>query len=181
MLIKSYGEFWNPDIIDWGSKGKGNSGSLMGKVKLEKTEGGTSKKYSTIINFWNAKGIYVLYNDYEPIYVGKAFLTPLGIRLRDHLTDRLAGRWEMFSWFSLSIIRQTKNDVSQPGKRTINPETINNTLEALAIIISDPKLNRRRESIKDAVEAIQSERPDQWTIRHYLEKILENTEPKNNQ
>ena len=163
MLVKCYGQLWNPDIIDWVASG-GGGGKLLGDIKRN------GKKHQ--INFWAAKGIYVLHSDYRSIYVGKAFGTSIGSRLRDHLTDRLAGRWDMFSWYSVSSPRITKRDVSQPGQRWLKPETVINTLEALAILIADPTLNRRREALKDAFEATQLEGAMPKTIRSYLQEIL---------
>ena len=163
MLVKCYGQLWNPDIIEWGGAGAG-AGKLFGNIKY--------KRAKRQINFWEAKGIYVLHSDYKSIYVGKAFSTSIGSRLRDHLTDRHAGRWDMFSWYSVSSPRFTQQDVSQPGQRQLKPQTVINTLEALAILIADPALNRRRETLKDAYEATQPDGAKPRTIRNYLQEIL---------
>ena len=165
-LIKCYGEFWNPDLVDWGKKGSGNKGSLVGKIKPTNLH----------IDFWEGRGIYVLHDNFKAIYVGKAFGTSLGNRLRDHLSDRLAGRWDMFSWFSTSAVRTTQKDVSRPAQRQIKPETIVNTMEALAILIADPALNRKREALPNAYEAEQVSSPTPQTIRHYLHQILSKLE-----
>lgn len=167
MLIKAYGSFWNPEIIDWGSPGPGKGGKLEGSVRFDD---GTRKD----IDFWDARGIYVLHRDFQSIYVGKAFGTNIGRRLRDHLTDRLAGRWDMFSWYSVSAPRKIEGGVTKPGKRQIAPDTYIDTFEALAILISDPPLNRKRESLKGAFEVAQKEQPHPRTLRSYLEEILEN-------
>jgi len=161
MFIKSYGQMWNPDIVNWNGTG---TGKLIGNIKRDKSWIG--------IDFWNAKGIYVLHSDFKSIYVGKAFSTSIGKRLQDHLADRLAGRWDMFSWYSVSGPRITRRDVSQPGQRLVKPEIITDTLEALAILIADPALNRKREKLKHAYEAFQPENATPMTIRTYLEKIL---------
>jgi hypothetical protein len=171
MLIKSYGLYWNPDIIDWGSVGAGNSGELTGVIKR--------KKKSHEINFWEARGIYVLHADFKSVYVGKAYRTSIGKRLRDHLSDRFAGRWDMFSWFSISNPRITQADVSTPGQRQLGPEVITSTLEALAILVSDPALNRKRESLSDAYEALQPKGAKPKTIRNYLEELLEHATRNN--
>lgn len=163
MLVKCYGQFWNPDIIEWGGDGSGD-GKLLGDIKREE------KKHE--IDFWSAKGIYVLHSDFKSIYVGKAFKTSIGKRLRDHLADRMAGRWDMFSWYSVSRPRITQGDVSQPGQRQLTPDTIINTLEALAILVADPALNRKRESLKDAFEATQPSGAKPRAIRNYLQEIL---------
>jgi hypothetical protein len=151
--------------VDWGAVGAGNSGSLTGVIRRKK------KKHE--INFWDARGIYVLHADFKSVYVGKAIQTTIGKRLRDHLSDRFAGRWDMFSWFSISNPRITTKDVSTPGQRQIGPQIITSTLEALAILVADPALNRKRESLSGAYEAVQPKDAKPKTIRSYLEELLE--------
>jgi len=166
MLIKAYGTFWNPEMVDWGSRGRGLGGKLIGTVTFE-------DKTKKDIDFWNAKGIYVLHSDFKSVYVGKAHGTSIGKRIRDHLTDRLAGRWDMFSWYSVSAPRKIQGGVTIPGKRQIGPDTYIDTFEALAILISDAPLNRKRESLKNAFEVPQKEQPHPKSLRSYLEEILE--------
>lgn len=163
MLIKTYGEYWNPDIIEWGGDGDGD-GKLLGKIKKDRNWHN--------IDFWDARGIYVLHSEFKAIYVGKSEKTTIGMRLRDHLTDRLAGRWDMFSWYSVCKPRFTQGDVSSPGQAQFKPADVISTLEALAILIADPSLNRKRETLKGAYEAIQPDNVNKKTIRHYLEDIL---------
>jgi hypothetical protein len=163
VLIKAFGSYWNPDIVDWGKKGPGNKGSLPGKAKIN------SKTLT--VDLWEAKALYVLSDEFRCVYVGKAFERPLGPRLRDHLTDRFAGRWDMFSWFSISNITK-KGNISSPGQRQVGPVVVMNTLEALAILVADPALNRKRESIPSGLEVTQSKTPHPKTVRHYLETIL---------
>lgn len=163
MIIRAFGQYWNPEIVSWGKKGPGNQGKLVGKVKID------TLTYN--IDFWNAIGIYILHDSFRPIYVGKAFGTKIGPRLRDHLTDRFAGRWDMFSWFTLSTINTTTCSTRDPGTRQLSPTTVTDTLEALAILATDAPLNRRRESIPSAIEAIQP-KGDPRTVRNYLEALL---------
>ncbi|WP_022835036.1 GIY-YIG nuclease family protein [Salisaeta longa] len=165
MLIRAYGTFWNPEIVDWGSVGRSNKGSLPGEVRID------GETYT--IDFWEGKGIYVLHDNFQTVYVGKAFGTDLGKRIRDHLTDRLTDRWDSFSWFTLSTVNKTYANLRAPGKRHLAPETVNDTLEALAILITDPPLNRRMEGIPDAYEAEQVEDGAPRALRSYLEEILE--------
>jgi hypothetical protein len=82
----------------------------------------------------------------------------------------------MFSWFSISKINTTSKNVAEPGTRQVAQDTVNNTLEALAILIADPKLNRRRESLPAAERAVQVASPHPRTIRSYLERILKHLE-----
>jgi len=168
MLIRAYGLLWNPDAVDWGSVGRGNRGSLLGKIRRD---GSTHE-----IDFWDAHGVYVLLDQFRPIYIGQAGKGGLGPRLRDHLSDRFAGRWDMFSWFSMSTTNVTTSNVRAPGKRTLKPKTVLDTLEALGILLADPPLNRKRESVPDADLAEQSKSPHPKTVRHYLETILKKLE-----
>ncbi len=164
MLIKSYGEFWNPYLTDWASQ------NLEGKAKLEVVRRGKRVRQMHEINFWDAKGIYVLINDFKPVYVGKS--DHLGRRIADHLVDRFAGRWDMFSWYSVCRANTTSGTTSQPDNRRLSMDTIIQTLEALGILIADPALNRKRESIPDATEYEQVATSNPKSVREYLELIL---------
>jgi hypothetical protein len=111
MLIRAFGLLWNPDTVDWGKRGAGNKGNLKGKIKRN--------GHTYTIDFWEAQGLYVLHADFKAIYVGKADSKRLGPRLRDHLVDRFARRWDMVSWFSLSTVAITHKGVRAPGVRQI--------------------------------------------------------------
>ena len=160
-LIHFYGELWNPDIIDWGTRGAGNKGEMRGKFKRDKK---TSE-----VNFWEQRGIYALYLDFQLVYVGQVFDGPLGKRLRDHLTDRFGGRWDMFSWFGASTVKQKTCQI--PGQRQLRPQTVINTLEAVLISTANPPLNRKRNSIPGALKVDQPESKVPHTIRNYLETL----------
>ena len=116
MLIKAYGEFWNPFATDWKSK------ELLGK--------GLPKNYRHEINFWEAKGIYVLLREFRPVYVGKSWADRIGPRLYEHLADKFAGRWDMFSWYSVSKPNKTTKDVNSPKNRPVPLRTAIATLES---------------------------------------------------
>jgi len=165
MLIRAYGLYWNPDAVNW------RDCELIGKTKIQK------KSYE--INYWNAQGVYVLLRDFTPVYVGKAISRRLGYRVQDHLTDRFAGRWDMFSWFSISSPAKISLGVKSPGLRGVKPRTVVDTLEALSILITDPPLNRKRETIPEAHPAEQVKSPHPHTIRHYLEILMKKTDEIN--
>jgi hypothetical protein len=164
MLIKAFGQYWNPDVVEWGKKGPGNAGHLHGKVEIDKKD--------VTIDFWDARGIYILHDNFKTVYVGKAQSNSIGDRLRNHLTDRFAGRWDMFSWFSVSKPNKTNKKVAKPGKRQVMPGTVISTLESVGILITDAPLNRKRESVPGALEAEQAKSKHPHTIRNYLERIL---------
>ena len=174
MLIHLYGEFWNPDVIEWGSRGKGNKGKLLGKTRIKFKAGGKLKERVEEVDFWDARGVYALYDNFQLVYVGQAIegkVGCLGKRLRDHLTDLFAGRWDMFSWFSTSSLRRKK--VRLPGQRQVSPSEIIDTLEAFAILLATPPLNRKYNHMPKAREVEQKKSPHPQTVRHYLETILQ--------
>lgn len=164
MLIKTYGEFWNPYLTDW------EGARLDGRAKLKVTRAGVTKKVLRTINFWDAKGIYVLLNDFKPVYVGQSI--KLGKRIGDHLSDRFAGRWDMFSWYSVCNPNITSGETSQPENRRLAISTVIDTLEALGILIADPALNRKREKLPNAIEFEQKPTSNPKSVREYLEQIL---------
>jgi hypothetical protein len=165
MLIKAYGEFWNPFLTDWAGQ------KLEGRAKLQVTRDGEKKTVTHTINFWKATGIYVLYNDFNPVYVGKT--TVLGKRIADHLSDRFAGRWDMFSWYSVCKPNTSSGGVGKAVGRKVSVDSVISTLETLGIFITDPALNRKRESIPGASRFDQFKAKSSKTVREYLEQILE--------
>ena len=168
MLIRAYGQFWNPDIVEWGKKGPGNKGTLPGTGKWD-------NETTIEVDVWRQHGIYVLHDDFKSVYVGHAYDQPIGKRLRDHLTDRHAGRWDMFSWYGVYSIK--KDGTLRFGKmRQMSLETSIKSIEALAIYIADPPLNRRREVFERAIALEQKESPHPHTIRHYLQQLLDSVE-----
>lgn len=164
MLIRAYGQFWNPDIVEWGTRGPGNRGKLSGNGKWGKQK--------IQIDSWEQHGIYILHHDFKAVYVGQVFDLPLGKRLRDHLTDRFAGRWDMFSWYGIDTVKKD-GSLREAGTRQISPELLVNTIEALGILLADPPLNRKRESLDRAIYVEQSKSPHPRTVRSYLQKIVE--------
>lgn len=97
MLIRAYGEFWDPDVVAWGKRGRGQRGKLMGWF--------ATVKRPTLVDVWDQRGIYVLHDDWKVVYVGKTGKTALGSRIRTHLSDDLAGRWDSFSWYGVRGVR----------------------------------------------------------------------------
>jgi hypothetical protein len=103
-LIQSYGLFWRRDEIDWNpGKGKRYAWRLYGRR-------GANRRSLQIADFRDQQGIYILYGDYGPYYVGLTRKKGLGRRLKDHLTDRHANRWDRFSWFGFCKVLKSKNE-----------------------------------------------------------------------
>lgn len=129
---------WNPFHVQWGDK------NLAGTRKKPAND-------TREINVWTAAAIYGLYSDYRLVYVGQSGFGRLGPRLAEHRTDRHAGRWDAFSFYSLSNFK-ADGTMSKPGQRQLKSGHVLNTLEALGIRIMDPPGNRRHEKIPGATE-----------------------------
>lgn len=53
--IAAHGEFWDPDLVEWGKRGRGHRGAMWGTVDgLE-------------VDVWSQLGIYVLHHDWDPV------------------------------------------------------------------------------------------------------------------
>ena len=103
MLIRNYGLFWRVSEVNW-SPGKGSVGAfrLLGRQ-------GANLPGLRLADFRMQQGIYILYGNYGPYYVGLTRQQGLGKRLKDHLTDKHAGRWDRFSWFGFChVLRKDK-------------------------------------------------------------------------
>ena len=105
VLIKNYGLLWKRDYVDWKNK------HILGR----KTSGNQDPKTGRVANFWKQSGIYVLYNDLVPVYIGQIGLKSedttkerfLGRRLHEHTSDQLGQKWNRFSWFGFKIAKAT--------------------------------------------------------------------------
>jgi hypothetical protein len=159
ILIRTYGEFWNPDIVNWNK-----SWRLFGKRR--------SDSKGPDINVYEERGVYVLYQDYEPVYVGKADKTSIGYRLQLHRQSRRKGpRWDRFSWFGIKGLNQDGSLKNLNTKFHLSSPELIATLEALLIVTIDPRLNARKERFKNAVELFQSETDKPVEIEERLESI----------
>jgi predicted GIY-YIG superfamily endonuclease len=54
------------------------------------------------------KGVYALYYEHDLLYVGQTFHQNLGDRLKQHLKDEKATRWDSFSWYGIMKVLTTK-------------------------------------------------------------------------
>jgi hypothetical protein len=98
VLIKAYGLFWRADEIDW-APGRGNRGEfrLLGRV-------GRNTGTLRVADFRDQRGLYILYGNYGPYYVGLVRNQSLGKRLKDHRNDHHRGQWDRFSWFGFRSV-----------------------------------------------------------------------------
>lgn len=103
MLIREYGLFWQADEIVW-SPGRGTRFTMCGRDGVQR---GTVR----VADFRDQRGLYVLYGNYGPYYVGLTEKMGLGDRLRDHHNDRHARQWDRFSWFGFRRILKQRDDL----------------------------------------------------------------------
>jgi len=142
-IVTSFGMFWRRTGIEWNASPK-----LLGMQQIG----------ATPVDFNKQLGIYLLYDGREVIYIGRTTERPLGRRLFEHTSDRLAVRWDRFSWFGLL-------PVSELGALGILPLTFDAAkmipaLEAILIEALEPRQNRKRGDDLSAVEYIQQEDPE---------------------
>jgi len=159
ILIKTYGEFWNPELVNWD-----NSWNLLGKRR--------SDFKGPDVDVYEERGVYVLYKDYQAVYVGKADKQSIGYRLQLHRQSwRKGPRWDMFSWFGICGLRA--NDKLRSRSSAFHPRTAEliATLEALLIVAIDPRLNSRREKFKNAVRLFQSDTDKPAEVEERLDLI----------
>lgn len=100
-FIRSYGLFWRREEVTW-KPGAGNAGvfRLLGRKN-------SNQPALQIVDFRDQRGIYVLYDDYGPYYVGLARERAMGERLKDHTMDQHEDKWDRFSWFGFRRVLGT--------------------------------------------------------------------------
>lgn len=130
-LIQAYGLFWRRDEIDW-QPGKGNDiWRLYGRR-------GANRGTLQAADFREQRGIYILYGNYGPHYVGLTIEKGLGRRLKDHVKDKHKHEWDRFSWFGFSRVLKTRKDRLQklgrmPANRFVGLQIMIRDTEALLI------------------------------------------------
>lgn len=162
MKVTSFGLFWRASEIDWNpGQGNRNCFRLLGRI-------GANSGTIRVTDFRHQQGIYILFDDYGPCYVGLTRTQGLGKRLKDHLEDGLSNKWDRFSWFGFRPIGEPEDDMistlgDMPDDLKDDTTTTIGDLEALLIRSIGPKLNKRHPSFKDA---------DEWTQIEYLEEEM---------
>ncbi len=128
QVINAFGIHWSRDQVKWK-----NNPSLFG-VQFEGT---------VTINFGPQKGIYLLHDGHEVIYVGRTTDQTLGSRLFQHTKDRLKGRWDRFSWFGTLTV-DDDGTLEITGNYSVEINEVIIALEAILIESIEPRQNRRQ-------------------------------------
>ncbi len=133
MFIKSFGLFWRRDEVDW-EPGKGARGAfrLLGRR-------GSNRPGLRLADFRHQTGIYILYGNHGPYYVGLTKKQGLGKRLKDHTRDGHKEQWDRFSWFGFRAVLSGKDSTGIRRLKRMaevavgNPVAVITDVEALLI------------------------------------------------
>ena len=133
LLISNYGLFWKTEDVFWGA---GRSAGALFGVR-------PSKRTRPPVDFRDQRGIYVLYADYNPIYVGQNHGQSLIRRLIQHRDDDLADRWNRFSWFGTRRVNMNRSLSKLTDAAHSKTRSVLNHIEAILIHTFEPALNRQ--------------------------------------
>lgn len=170
-IIRSYGLFWKVQDVFWG-KGS-QAGSLLGVPAGARTAVPT--------DFREQIGIYVLYSDHQMIYVGQTGSGEKRLfrRLKDHRKDRLADRWNQFSWFGLRGALARGGLSTEKLRTSAGISVALNHIEAVLIEAAEPVRNKQGGRFGDNVQRFIQARDerlgpsDTEMIREIWEQIQE--------
>ena len=144
-IINAFGIYWRRELIHWKS-----IPDLLGIQQI-----GASP-----VNFKEQKGIYLLHDNRETIYVGQAIETTLGQRLKYHISDRLSGRWNRFSWFGFhSVLNDGKLELLK-NHENLSIQELGDAFEAILIESMEPRQNRKQGNTFFGIEYLQQESPE---------------------
>ena len=102
MLIRSFGYFWRRDEVDW-SPGRGARFEMLGRR-------GSNRPGLRVSDFRDQRGLYVLYGNHGPYYVGLARRRGIGDRLKDHTSDSHSHGWDRFCWFGFRRVLSSRDE-----------------------------------------------------------------------
>jgi hypothetical protein len=143
-LINAFGMYWSRSNVLWTSTPR-----ILGQ----------QQPGSSPVDFCQQKGVYLLHDGREVVNVGRTTEQPLGIRLKQHVVDRLNGRWDRFSWFGVFPVQEGGGLDTTAGSNYTQTMLII-TMEALLIEGLEPRQNRKRGDDFRAVEFLQVEDPE---------------------
>jgi len=121
------GLFWRKETLSTGHR------KLIGS----RTPGGRAGA----VDFWEQRGIYALYQDFDLVYVGQATDRGLGTRLTEHTRGGIAERWDRFSWFGFRLVNKSNKLRTLPARFHVNRDVVLNHIEGVLIEIAEPRLN----------------------------------------
>lgn len=149
--LSAFGMFWNRNHVHWPGPPR-----LLGKQKATASH----------VNFAEQIGVYLLHDRERTIYVGRT-LEALHTRLKTHTLDRMAGRWDRFSWFGLRGVGEDGALIECPPAWLHS--SMVETIEAVLIESLEPPLNRKRGDRISGSEYLQVAYPE---VERYAKRQL---------
>lgn len=138
--VAAFGIHWRRKLVQWTTHPK-----LYGRQHVKADR----------VDLADQQGVYLLHGGRgDTVYVGQA--KRLGARLSQHTSDRLAARWEFFSWFGIREVNEDGTMAEPSGVAC--PSSLVDTLEAVLIQSIEPRLNKQSGS-KGGSEYIQAVDP----------------------
>lgn len=141
-IVNAYGIYWNRNLVHWKT-----TPDLLGVQQIGATE----------VNFKDQRGIYLLYDGREIIYVGQAIEQTLGQRLKQHISDRLSGRWDRFSWFGFYSVSDKGHLLDRKKFEFLDVQNLADIFEAILIESVEPRQNRKQGNTLIGMEFLQKE------------------------
>ncbi len=142
-LINAFGMYWRRELVSW------NPPRLLGQ----------QQPGSAPVDFAEQRGVYLLHDRREVIYVGRTTDQGIGERLKQHTLNRLNGRWDRFSWFGVFPVHDN-GALGTDAELQYSLDILIATMESLLIEGLEPPQNRKRGDGFSAVEFIQTLDPE---------------------
>lgn len=139
LLVRTYGVYWKRENVNWGEP------QLLGQ-----------QLNGSPVDFGDMRGLYVLYDNREPIFVGQAISEGLLSKLKTHTQDRLANRWNRFSWFGIHGVNQN-GSIHKVKTFNVTITDVANALEAVLVEGLEPRQNRCNYDYFNGIEYSQYE------------------------
>lgn len=166
MFIKSFGLFWSADEVEW-NPGYGGKFRLLGRS-------GKILPALRVADFRDQLGIYILYGNPGPYYVGLTKKQGLGKRLKQHRENEHKGKWDRFSWFGFcAVLKGKDNDglckLAKMAQIAVgNPTSVITDVEALLIRAMGLQPNAAQPKFENAEEWKQIKALEH---EHFMSKI----------
>lgn len=129
-IIKNYGIYWDRKHVNW-------------RPLRPELFGVNGFRNPNRVDLSTMRGIYLLYDFREVIYVGQAMRRSIAERLREHTSDRHTNRWNRFSWFGIDNVDARGNINLTPESISINLCDLVDAFEGILIEGLEPRGNRR--------------------------------------
>ena len=146
--VANYGIFWDRYRVNWwpGRRGRGQRAiRLLGKEQVPARQHIETEENA--VDFSNQRGVYLLHQGHEVMYVGLTVASGdnngLFYRLRLHHNDPTKSPlWDRFSWFGFRPVQNGElKDVSTDMDQRIPMSALVGVVETVLIQACMPKLN----------------------------------------